>query len=674
MPTYRKWMILLGLLMLGVTPAFAGVMVSVETNTPSIPADGKSYAQVLITVLEQTGAPVSDGTEVRLTTSAGDVSPVVYTTAGRAVGIVTSSTCAQIATINASADGAAGSTQIEFVVSSGDEAAVGSGRILMSGGSLAYCVEQDAIVGSSGVTMQYRGLTVTADSIQLNQAAGQIRAQGNVKISKGAKSISAVELACDIRGDKIYVLSSYESKDIRAFDVGKLDPVDFDPAKAPSFTPLVNVSGKTWIVSSKLTLIPSQKLLFYKTSIYVGNSKVVTLPYYSYSYSDRQSILQQIHYTSNDGMLVDMPFYCRLTESSASAVKLRYSSSGGETGGYTRPRRGPSLGLQQDYLTGDSGRGTVFIDSIGSSSQACELAHHLDYGSPMDNGRADISARFQPSSSYAKNIYSATASMSGVLPRYSYSVLGYFGGSRIKESLLPGGYLDQSNCSLRAVVRSKQAIALGWLGNLFPSLTVGYGTPSGLLSSTLYQSLGVSSVRNKPISGTLSAGFEQSSAFTMTGSGATGSEMRLRPSLRTSWAGGNASINYTLNLRSGLSNGFWNQGKHQIGASLTTEIGSRCSVNSSVDFGLDAHRLNLLSTVRYRPARLWEIRSSYDLYRYSYDLNAISYSYTTSRLQTGIYHPVGIYEVGLVWSPNGQQYGVVDQGRHLWLELSGIGF
>ena len=55
-------------------------------------------------------------------------------------------------------------------------------------------------------------------------------------------------------------------------------------------------------------------------------------------------------------------------------------------------------------------------------------------------------------------------------------------------------------------------------------------------------------------------------------------------------------------------------------------------------------------------------------------MGSSSFSYKASYFRIGIFRPVGLYEVGLVWSPNGQQYGSINQGKHLWLELGGIGF
>ena len=676
MTSARLRAILLGLFILAAAQADGGILVSVDTNTPSIPADGKSCAQILVTVIDQSGGAVSDGTEVRLTTSAGDITPAVYTTAGRAVGILTSAACPQIATVNAIVNGVSGSMQVEYTTPSSDEEAAAGGKaIRMTGGSLAYCVEQDTVVGSNDVTMEYRGLTISAASIQVNQSSGQIRAQGEVTVRKGDKTLTANELACEMRGERIHLACSDDRSDARAFDFGKLEPVDTVSGQknAVTFTPLLNITGRTWIVSRRLVLIPSQKILFYKVSIYLGDSRVMSMPYYCYNYSDRQSILQQVHYTSNDGVLINMPFYYRLTENGASAVKLRYAGTGSEIGGYQRPRRGPSIGLQHDYLVGDTGRGVLFVDSVGSSSMAYELAHHLEYGSGLNTGRADISARYQPSSSYAKSICNTSVNVFGSLPKYSYSVMGYYGASRIRQPLLPGGYFDQSNWSLRSIIRSKKAIRSGVVGNIIPSLTIGYGTPSGSPKSCLYQTFGLNANRTRPIDNHLGAGLDSAVGLTMTAEGDTGAEMRLRPSIETHWAGGSASINYTLNLKTGINNSVWAQGKHQIGTSLFIAVGNRLNCSAFVDFGLDSKRISLFSTAAYRVAPKWQIRSSYDLYRYSYQMNSGSYTYTSSYLRIGLYRPIGIYEVGLAWSPDGQLYGI-NQGKRVWLELSGLGF
>lgn len=676
MPFLRVSIVLFGLLILCTAGVNAAVLVAVDANTSHMPADGRSYTQILITVLDESGAPVADGTEVRLTTTAGDVSPAVYTTAGRGIGVLTSSTAPQSATITAMCNGAASSTQVEYTLATMEDGrSPVDGTISMSGGSLAYCVERDTVVASSGVTLEYKSISLEADSMQVIQGAGRVLAQGNVSIRQGDAKLSCNECVLDTRSDRIHI-RNFDDATIQTVEAAKLKSIaaELPTVNESIFSQSLDVNGSTWIVSDRLTIIPKQKILFFKASVYVRDSKVMTLPYYSYSYKDRQSILQQVRYTSNDGMLVDLPFYCQLSESRASAVKLRYSSGNNESGGYARPRKGPSLGLQHDYLAGRGGYGTVFVDSLGNSSQAYELGHHLEYGSATHSGRADFSSRFQPSSNYARGIHYTTLNVYGSLPKYSYTVLGYYGGSRIKNSFMPGGYMDQSNFSFRTMLRANKSIASTPVGSVFTNLTVGYGVPSGSRSSSLYQSLGLTANRSKRLRGPLSVSFAQSAAFTVTSDGDTGAEMRFRPSLRSYWMGGSASIGYNLNLRSGLNNTLWSQGRHQIDTNLFFGIGDRITCSSSFDFGLDSRRMNLFSSASYRAGRLWEIRTNYDIYKYSYNIGPKSLTYSTSYFRVGVFRPVGLYELGLVWSPDGQQYGSINQSKHLWLELSAAGF
>ncbi|NLN78774.1 MAG: hypothetical protein GX141_07645, partial [Armatimonadetes bacterium] len=168
MPISRVCIALLGLFILSAGQSGAAALVSVDANTPYIPADGKSYTQILVTVFEGSGSPVADGAEVRLTTTAGDVSPVIYTTGGRATGILTSSNCPQTAIVQAFCSGEVGSVQVEFTTPTHvGETTADESSISMTGGSLAYCVERDTIIGSSGIILDYKGMTIEADSLQM---------------------------------------------------------------------------------------------------------------------------------------------------------------------------------------------------------------------------------------------------------------------------------------------------------------------------------------------------------------------------------------------------------------------------------------------------------------------------------------------------------------------------
>ena len=663
--------------------SYASVFVSVDVSPMSIPADGKSCAQVLVTVLDQSGSSVADNTEVRLTTSAGDITPAVYTSGGRAVGILTSSVSPQIATINAYSNGGSGSVQVEFSSSDSEMLSMGTGIIRMLGNSLAYSVDRDTVICSGGATIEYKGTAIEASGIQVCQSKGQIKAQGNVKVKKGNESLSSDVLTYDIHSGKIYTADADGKSNIKAFDSNGLHSIETDEKKEniPDFTPLMVVDGKTWIIAEKITLIPNDKIMFFKASIYLGESKVVKVPYYSYSYQKRESILQQVRYTANDGILIDFPLYFQMTDSRTAALKLRYSGNGDDAGGYSKPRRGLSMGLEQDYSISDKNQGGIFVDSIGTATRAYELNHQLDFGSFLSGGRANISARYQPTSDYAKGLYNASLNINGNMPKYNYTLYSYFGGSKIQQydSADPNTleYVNQSTCTFKTIFRPKAPVISKSFGNIMPSLAVGYGnliqSSGGGSSSSLYQSFGLSFNRRFSENRNANLNFNGTTSFIITSRGNTGTSFKFGPSLINRWANGSSALSYTVNMQSGATDSGYALSKQELGFNTYLYGADKWNTNSSITYGLDSKRLNLYSSLNYRMMKKWQFRSDYSLYKYVYDLGSNSYHYATSYLKLGIYHSLGMYEVGLAWSPDGQDYGI-DNDRHLWIEFNGNGF
>lgn len=668
----------LACLFVGLAAGCGAAVVSVVASPTTIPGDGKSCSQILVTVLGDNGAPAADGTEVRLTTSAGDITPVVYTSGGRAIGILTAGTLPQMAAVTALSSGASGSVQVEFA-SPDYETAAGSGTIRIAGGSVAYSVDSDTVVGSGTVSLEYRGLTVKASGAQVCQTTGQIRAQGNVEVRKGDQVVEADALSWDLRTDRIRLLDSGDRSSQRTVSAAGLKQIGEQQTEIDeqAFAPLADANGRSWVVCDRLALIPGEKVLFYRASIYLGDSKVIKMPYYSYSYETRESILQQVRYTSNEGVLVDFPLYYQMSDSKVGALKLRYAANGSEDGGYSTPRRGLSLGLQQEYSLSDSSRGRAFLDALGSSRQAFELSHHLDFGSAMNRGRAELSARYQPSSSYAKGLYNTALNVMGGVGGYSYMVTGYLGGSRIPQynPLDPDGmsYLNQTSGSVRATFRPKSPIKSASLGRVTPNYSLGYGNlvgPSGApTSSCLYHSVGFTTNRELLSRRALGISFDSTSAVTLTAEGRTGAGLRAGPTVRGSWRATTASLGYMLNLQGGTTDAASALSRHQLNLNLFLYPGSRLSTSSTLFYGLDSGQLNMYSSLNYRLLKRWQVRSTYNLYRYAYSINGLRYSYGTSYLKIGAYHPLGAYEVGLAWSPDGQDYGL-DKSRHMWLELN----
>lgn len=662
--------------------AFAENFVSINTSPSSIPADGHSQSQIYVMVLDSTGKPVSDGTEVHFSTTAGDVSPVRYTSGGRAVGMLTSSNLPQIATITITVGGASASAQVEFT--SKDEIQTETKILRMEGGSEAYSIDRDTIMASQDVSLEYKHLTIHAASVQVNAILGQIRAQGGVVVEKENQKVTGDALTLDLRSRFFRILRTDGKNTQCTYDINRLTQIGMETvlANTQDFDPLTSLGTKNWIVSQRLTLIPGEKILFVKAAIYIGNTRVIRVPYYSYDYSRRETLLQQVKYTSADGMQMDLPFYYHVADSNTGALRMRYSSTGDtEYGSSYRPRKGLSLGLDQSYTINENNQGRVFYDSLGSTSQAWEVSHRVTYGSGPDSGRADISARFQPTNRYAKDLYNTTANLYGGFSKYSYSVSGYLSGSRNLQYnyLNPNEptYIGQSDSSIRSNLRFRDPILLGKSGRLTPNFTLGYARLGDAFSYNesprLFQSLGIDAHFGKATQSRTYLNFDNSASYTMTINGKKGVNLKTGPTLYSRWRGGSGSLGYSLNYLNGTTDGISQISKHLITGNMFINSGSLWNDNISLYYGLDTGRFNLYSFFNLNLPKKLQMRANYSYYRYKNFVNNYTYSFVSSYLKMGIYHPIGPYEIGLAWSPVHKNSGF-DQNKRISLEFGMKGF
>lgn len=658
-------------------------LLSAQAVPPSIPADGRSYAQIVVLAFDAEGRPAPDGTVIQVGTTAGTVTPEAYVGSGRATAILTSTASPGVAIVTVSAGGAAATVQVEFA-SSDAEGSLGPKVLRMRGESLAYSVEQDTVLGSGGVTMDYRGLTISATNAQVCEPLGVIKAQGNVRVACGKKSLEGEGFVYDLRTDRCRMLTSeHESPAVLAFKADDLQ------SAAPSasandlsyFAPLEADATKTWIISRKLALFPGEKIQFFRASIYLGGARVITLPHYFYDYRNRGSLMQQLRYTSYEGLVVDLPLYYRVADSSSGAIKLRYAGRGDDYGGYFRPRKGLSLGLEQSFSLGDGSDGRIFVDALGNPDQSIELTHHHEFGSALRYARADFTARFQPQSDFGKGLYTAYASICGGFGDYDYSISGFASGSRIRQwnPLNPADedYYSQNDASVRLVLRRRRPLYASARLRVSPSLTVGYGRPgfgyaAGNHPST-FETFGLSF--HTPASGRrgLSLNFDGASEITTTSDGRRGLSLRAGANLRRSWRRGSLSLGYTLNQQYGSVGSLYAYSTYALAATAFLGSGGKWNCYTYLNYGLDSGRTNLYTSGAFRLTNLWRFRTTYSLYRYPCKASGRQFISESSYLKAGVYRSIAGYEIGLAYSPNGRQAGFNDHKR-FWLEVGAQGF
>lgn len=663
--------------------ADARYMLSADAIPTTIAADGKSYSQIAITVTDPiAGRPAPDGTEVRVTTTAGTVTTAAYTTGGRATAILTSTSSSGVAVVTASISGVSASTQVEFASDAGDDS-LGTKIVRISGGSLAYSVERDVVLGSDQVSIEYRGVTITAASVQVNESLGTIKAQGGVEVVHSNGAICGDALVCDLRDDRCRMLSTDGGNRVASFKLSDIKPATYVPVNGPApadFMPLEASATKTWIVARKLSIFPNERIQFTHASIYMGDTHVLNLPHYLYNYNDRGSLFKQVRYTSYEGLVVDMPVYYSVTDAESGALKLRYSGKGDSYGGYYRPREGMSLALDQAYSIGERSDGRLFVDAISSPERSFELMHHQEFGGIGNIGRLDLSASLQPLSQYARNVYTGSLNLTGSLGRYDYNLSGFIGGSKIPvwdpSATAEQSYWSQNDGSIKTTFRTRRSYPLGGL-SWSPNLTVGYGRLGigvGVSNDpALYQSLGMNFYSKSYGGRKISLTFDGSSDLTTANDGRTGAGIRTSANLRRSWTGGSASLSYTLALTAGSVSNTFAISKHTLGGMFFLGSGAKWNCYSYFGYGLDTGRMNLSTSATMQVTNTWKLRSNYSLYRYSYDISGKNYASSMSYLKLGMYRPLGPYEIGLAWSPNGEEFGPTG-GRQIWLEVGLSGF
>jgi hypothetical protein len=670
------------LAVLGSAAAQDRFVLSADAVPACITADGKSYSQIAITVTNVDGTPAPDGTVVQVSTTAGNVTTTAYAGGGRATAILTSTTSPEVAIVNCSAGGTSASTQVEFSSLPGG-GTLGPKIIRMEGKSLAYSVDRDVVLASDGVYIEYNGLEVQASSAQISEPMGTIRAQGEVKIRSGDQELTADALAYDLRTDRCRLLTAgvvLTGPANSLFKSDKLRKSDASALGSNEFAPLTADSTKSWIIAKKLAVFPRDRIQFTHASLYLGNTRVVNVPYYVYDYNNRNALMDQIRYTQYEGFVADIPMYYRVTDSGSGALKLRYAQKGSDYGGYSHPRKGPSLGIEQTYSMGDRGEGRVFLDAVSDNGRSLELTHHHEFGTMWNKGRADLSLRYQPNASFAKGVYSAyvNASLSG--GKYDYYLTGFVGGSKVPvwDPMDPANmeYTDRADSSVRATIRPKRGFSAGSI-SFSPNLSLGYGRvgvgTSLVTQDCAYQSTGldlsVPAIGNR----TMSLSFNGATELTATSDGRMGESFRVGTNLRRSWRGGSASLGYTLNLRSGPAVSMFSNSIHTINGNLYAGLGTRWNCNAYFGYGLDTGRLNLYSSAMYQIAPRWKLRADYSLYRYKYSSGTTQITSGMSYLKTGIYYPIGPYEVGLAWSPSGKDYWS-NSSRKVWVEVGMAGF
>ncbi len=382
-------------LTLGLAPAFSSgrASLSLVPAPEVILADGKSATTITATVRDGDGNVAPDGTTVRFTTNLGTLDKdTAQTTAGVARASLTSAATAGTAQLTATAFLAAagsstGAAQVEFT-SDREEAYTNGDEHWIHMDCPEYLIYSadaktlEAQGRKGSAHLQYKGLTVTGDALQVSLNSNVLLGH-NVVLQRGHHTLRAVEIRYDLSANtgSAVVLGTGRHAAL-SMDVSGLG-LETTPQKADDVSNSVqtniyrfdDLSDSKVIVSARaISVNPGDRVQFRRASIYSGGKKVLSVPFHQMSLSSQELFGQQLVGFGSQGLFVNVPVYYNVSPHSTGTLFLRNSASsfasgsGLSTGGsyfaQHGGRPGLALDLQHDYSFGRTGSGSLGITGI----------------------------------------------------------------------------------------------------------------------------------------------------------------------------------------------------------------------------------------------------------------------------------------------------------------------
>jgi hypothetical protein len=334
------------------TIRFGGNRVVITANPAQLPADGTTVSRIRIEVRGRDDAPVPDGTEVVVSTDVGDLtadlgskqrSTAVRTEGGYAQIFLTSDEPG-MATVRATYLDSRNQVMVEFLPPG--EAGKRESRVVhVSGGWVGYCTDLDLIEARGPAELRYQGLTVEADTLQLNPRTLVVKADG-VRLKRRDQELDCedtyLELGSMRGGCRRFGDMGVEEITYNAYTLKPTEAEQQIPEDAYRFD---DREGRVWTVARSLSLFPGEKVVLRNASLHVDQHRVMRYPPYwviafeGYRGSSNSQFLQ---FDSTGGLALDFPIFFTVTDTSTGALKIQRGASNGSV----MAREGWSVALE----------------------------------------------------------------------------------------------------------------------------------------------------------------------------------------------------------------------------------------------------------------------------------------------------------------------------------------
>ncbi|MBX3119975.1 MAG: hypothetical protein KF784_12995 [Fimbriimonadaceae bacterium] len=619
-------------------------------------ADGRSTVTVTAEVRDNSGRAVPDGSQVVFTTTLGTFrNAVVTTTNGLAQAILVAGSIPGHAKITATAlaFNTVSTYTFEFV---GDRSMLSTAKEYIEVTApdyLMYSMDQ-RVIGAAGpnkgVNLRYRDIEIESDDLQVNVTSYEVRARKAVlRMGKFEKEF-----------DELYfVLNQRRGFGTTTYEGEVVDFVGGHPFMVPVATKrlrygILEITGTkvheptsqystelfvfddlieatSGVAAKKATIFPRRNIQFQKADIYIGTTKIASVPLYQLPvYAQSPLVTDQIVNINDSEVSVNYPHYLTLKPGVTSLLRFRTGEKYGRTAGVSH---GAFLDYELSWNKGDDMEGGLVVSGLARDDWSVGMRQYLR----LDD-RSSINAMLEfpahramyGSASYSRHFNGFQMSMSGSHSRS-----------------LQGTKFENQSYSL---VLEKDATKVGKLPfRMFYGVTAtsfSTDSPSGNLNQSavgmrlrmqmLPQILDSHTMLNASFAAT-----KQQGRNTLSGLGYSADlslSRRLGPNSSALLGYSFIDDGFTSSIVGKQNLSF--QGYMEKGRTYISLFGSR---------GLDVDRLSIFADASYRVSGLWRMTYSHTFNRYIGD------SYLDNIV--GLNYRLGFREIGLTWSSRTNRLG-----------------
>ena len=359
-------------------PRLGYVRIIVAASPRRVVADGQTRARIRVELRDPQGGHLPDGTVViisieppALLSEAGTDKRgtlTVRSSGGFATVFATSDTPGT-AKITARVQTSSNVAYVEFVPKGelvGREARV----IEIRGGWVGYSMELNMVEARDQAVARYGGMTVTGgDILQLDLGRMVLKAEP-VLIKRGDQQLAGEDLYFDLRTKRGALRRFAQGVERVFFDIYSLTPRESDwELPTDAFRPN-RAESDAWLVADSISVFVNEKIVLRHAKMYVGDQKVLSLPPLWIigmpGYRGAAST-QVLGLSSGDGLAVNFPLFYRVTDQATGAMEIQR----GARAGSVIARRGWSLGLREEYASGDV-EGAVVVGGLPRSDWGME--------------------------------------------------------------------------------------------------------------------------------------------------------------------------------------------------------------------------------------------------------------------------------------------------------------